>query len=198
MVMKKVHAVKLNCREMMKRPEEERIKWQEGMQKEFKDFEKRGMWKVMKMRDTPPGRKLMGCKWVHKPKRNGVHRSRLVALGCPQTPGVDHQDNFSGVVHDVTLRIGLVNWIVGNSDADQMDVETAFPEGVLEEKERVHMKCPPGMTLGKDECLVTCKGMHGLVQSARLHWLKMSEILMSPEIGFKKSEADQCSFVKMG
>ena len=111
---------------------------------------------------------------------------------------MDCQDNFSGVVHDVTLRIGLVNWIVRNSDVDQMDVETAFLEGVLEEKERVHMKCPPGMKLEKDECLVTHKGMHGLVQSARLHWLKMSKILMSPEIGFKKSEADQCLFVKMG
>ena len=125
----------------------------------------RSVWKVMKMRDIPPGRKLIGCKWVHKLKRNGVHRSRLVASGHTQTPGVDCQDNFSGAVHDVTLRIGLVNWIVRNLDVDQMDVETAFSEGVLEEKERVHMKCPPGMTLGKDECLVMYKGMHGLVQS---------------------------------
>ena len=139
------------------------------MQKEFKDFEKRGVWKVMKMRDTPPGRKLIGCKWVYKLKRNGVCRSRLVALGHTQMPGVDCQDNFSGVVHDVTLRIGLVNWIVKNLDVDQ---ETAFLEGVLEEKERVHMKCPPGMTLGKDECLVMCKGMHGLVQSASLALVK--------------------------
>ena len=113
-------------------------------------------------------------------------------------PGVDHQDNFLGAVHDVTLRIGLVNWIVRNLDADQMDVETAFSEGALEEKERVHMKCPPGMTPGKDECLVMCKGMCGLVQSARLHLLKMSKILMSSEVGFRKSEADQCSFVKVG
>ena len=86
-------------------------------------------------------------------------------------PGVDCQDNFSGMVHDVTLRIGLVNWTVRNSDVDQMDVETAFLEGTLEENESVHMKCPPGMKL---ECLETCKGMHGLVQSARLHWLKMN------------------------
>ena len=69
---------------------------------------------------------------------------------------------------------------------------------MLEENERVHMKCPPGMKLEKDECLETCKGMCGLVQSARLHRLKMSKILVSLEVGFKKSEADQCLFVKTG
>ena len=119
-------------------------------------------------------------------------------MGHTQTPGVYCQDNFSGMVHDVTLRIGLVNWIVRNLDVDQMDVETAFLEGILEEIERVYMKCPPGMKLKKDECSEMHKGMHGLVQSARLCWLKMSKILMSPELGFKKSEADQCLFVKMG
>ena len=74
------HREPVNHREMMKRPEEERIKWQEGMQKEFKDFEKRGVWKVMKTRDMPSGRKLIGCKWVYKLKRNGVCRSCPVAL----------------------------------------------------------------------------------------------------------------------
>ena len=46
----------------MTRPEEERSKWQEGMDKEFKDFEKRGVWKVMKIEDTPLGQRLIGCK----------------------------------------------------------------------------------------------------------------------------------------
>ena len=84
------HGEPVNSREMMKRPEEERTKWEEVMDKEFKDFEKRGVWKVKKMSEIPPGRKLIGCKWVHKLKRNGIHRSGLVALGHTQTPGVDY------------------------------------------------------------------------------------------------------------
>ena len=126
---------------MMRRPEEERSKWQEGMEKEFQDFEKRRVWKVKKSNEMTPGKRLIGCKWVHKLKRNGVHGSCLVALGHTQMPGVDYQDNFSGVVHDVTLRIGLAFWTVRNLDVDQMDVETAFLEGTLDENERVHMKC---------------------------------------------------------
>ena len=74
-----------------------------------------------------------------------------MVLGYTQIPGVDHQDNLSGMVHDVTLRIGPMDWIVRNLEFDQMDVETEFMEGTLKEKERVHMKCPPGMNLEKDE-----------------------------------------------
>ena len=58
-------------REMLKRPEVERNKWLEGMKKEFKDFENRGVWRVKKLKDTLPGRRLIGCKWVHKMKEMG-------------------------------------------------------------------------------------------------------------------------------
>ena len=40
--------------------------------------------------------------------------------------------------------------------------------------------------------------MCGLVQSARVHQLKMTKVLISPEVGFEKSEADQCPFLKKG
>ena len=103
-----------------------------------------------------------------------------MALGHTQMPGVDCQDNFSGMSHDVTLRIGWINWMVRNLDVDQMDVETAFLKRTLEENERAHMKCPPGMNLEKDECLEIWKGMCGLVQSARVHWLKITKVLISP------------------
>ena len=146
------------------------------------------------MKILPPGRELIGNKWVFKVKRDGRYRSRLVALGYTQIPGVDFTDNFSSVVHDVTLRIALVMWIAMELDVDQMDVETAFLEGVLDKEEYMYMKCPHGMDLGDDKCLEIRKGMYGLVQSARLFWKKMSNFLIS--IGFKQSAADQCLFVK--
>ena len=120
------------------------------------------------MKDVPEGRKLIGCKWVYKLKRNGVHRSRLVVLGYTQIPGVDFTDNFSPVVHDVTLRTALILWIVLRLDVDQIDVETDFLEGELDEKERVYLKCPPGMDMAEDECLEVMKGLYGLVQASRI------------------------------
>ena len=53
-------------KEMLKRPELERDKWMEGMRKEFRDFESRKVWRKMKIKDLPGGRKLIGCKWVYK------------------------------------------------------------------------------------------------------------------------------------
>ena len=41
------------------------------MLKEFKDFEKGGVWEVIKKEDMEPNRKLIGCKWVFKLKRDG-------------------------------------------------------------------------------------------------------------------------------
>ena len=54
------------------------------------------------------------------------------------------------------------------------------------------------MNLKKDECLEIWKGMCGLVQSATVHWLKMTKVLISPEVGFEKSKEDQCPFMKKG
>ena len=79
------------------------------------------MCKVRKKKGIPEG---IGNKWVFKVKRNRTYRSRLVALGYTQIPGVDFMDNFSGVVHDVTLRIALIIWIVLELSVDQIDVET--------------------------------------------------------------------------
>ena len=70
-----------------------------------------------------------------------MHRNRLVALGHTQTPGVDFTDDFSGVVHDVTLRMALTVWLVLGLDVDQIDVKTAFLEGNLKEDEHAFMPC---------------------------------------------------------
>ena len=66
---------------MLKRPDEEREKWLTGVAKELQDFERREVWRRIKKKDVPAGKSSIGTKWVFKLKRNGVFRSRLVALG---------------------------------------------------------------------------------------------------------------------
>ena len=58
-----------------------------------------------------------------------------MTLGYAQIPGMDYTDNFSVVVHDVTLRIALIIWICMRLDVDSSDVERAFLEGELPEGE---------------------------------------------------------------
>ena len=54
--------------------------------------------------EFPTDRRLVGCKWVFKVKRDGTHRARLVGLGYSQVPGIDFTTNFVPVVNDVTFR----------------------------------------------------------------------------------------------
>ena len=60
------------------------------------------------------------------------------------------------------------------------------------------MKCPTGMKIEEDECLLVKKGMYGLVQAARIFWLRFSGHLTSERVGFTRSESDQCLFHKFG
>ena len=47
---------------MLKRPEEEKQKWLEAVQKEFENCENRGVWRRVKMSDVPKGQRLIGSK----------------------------------------------------------------------------------------------------------------------------------------
>ena len=96
----------------------------------------------------PQGTKTYWQQMVFKCKRDNItFRSRIVALGYGQIPGIDYTDNFSPVVGEVTLRICLILWVVHDTDIDQVDVETAFFERKLKPSEYQYMRCPEGMLL---------------------------------------------------
>jgi hypothetical protein len=63
---------------------------------------------VIKSEDIPKGRKLIGCKWIIKEKRDGVFGARLVALGYTQIAGTDFTDNYLPVVNDSTFRLVIL------------------------------------------------------------------------------------------
>ena len=112
---------------------QDRQKWRDGIIKEFRDMRTRKVWKIVNIKDIPPDRRLIGCRWVNKRKRNGVYRARLVALGYSQIPGVDYTDNFAPVIQDTTFRIICFMIVVNGWVAEIVDVETAFLYGDLEE-----------------------------------------------------------------
>ena len=91
----------------------------------------------------PNDRRLIGCKWVFKIKRDGTYRARLVALGDSQVPGVDFTDNFAPVVNDMTFRIALARMMMEDLKCMLVDVETAFLYGEIEEE--IYMEAPVGM-----------------------------------------------------
>ena len=81
-----------------------REKWRVDIRLEFKKMLDMGVWRHVRTNDHPNDRRLVGCRWVFKVKRNGAYHARLVAKGFSQIPGVDFTDNYSPVVNDVTFR----------------------------------------------------------------------------------------------
>jgi copper chaperone CopZ len=174
----------------------EQEKWQEAIKKEFGDMVKRGVWEKIKIESVPKDKKLIGSKWVFKKKKNGIYRTRLVALGYSQIPGVDFFDNFAPVVNDVTLRIIVVMMIVNKWHAEIIDVETAFLYGDLQEE--IYMKCPDGLDEYEEvensgNCLRLKQTLYGLVQAAWAWWLKFVDSLKSKN--FKRCPIDPCFMV---
>jgi hypothetical protein len=172
----------------------DKANWLDAIETEFKRIGERKVWMPIKLADVPDGKKPFGTKWVFKKKDNGVFRARLVALGYNQIPGVDFTDRFSPVVHDMTWRLLLTifmgqdkNWV-----AEQIDVETAFLYGDLEEP--VYLKCPEGYSLPPGHVLQLDKALYGLVQAARQFYKKFASWLTDEHVGFTRSMADPCLF----
>ena len=172
---------------------ETRESWRESIRKEFRDMIRRGVWRRMKRRNIPAGRTLVDHKWVFKRKKNGIFRSRLVAKGYTQIPGIDFNENFAPVIGDVTMRTVIVIKMHRGFFTKYLDIETAFLHGDLEEE--IYMSTPEGLDIFleedlNDECVVLIKSIYGLVQSARCYWKKFKNSLIS--MGFEIYHNDNC------
>ena len=156
----------------------------------FKKMLDMGVWRHVKRNERPNDRRLVGCRWVFKVKRNGVYRARLVAKGFSQIPGVDFTDNYSPVVNDVTFRTVVARMIIENMKGKVVDIDNAFLNGDLEHE--IYMKIPEGYDevinpgVDKEDCLILQKAIYGLVQAARQFWKKIVDKMQ--EGGFKLSE----------
>jgi hypothetical protein len=71
----------INCEQ-----KEDQIKWKSAINKELKEMEKRGVWKIIHEKDIPINYRCIKNKWIFKVKRNGIFRARLVACGYSQVP----------------------------------------------------------------------------------------------------------------
>ena len=107
-----------------------------AMQEEMSSMDKNNVWELV---DLPPGRKIIGNKWVLKVKRKADgsinrYNARLVVKGYTQREGIDYEDTFSPVVR--FFSIYLILSIVAKQDLKlfQMDVKTAFLNGELDEE----------------------------------------------------------------
>jgi hypothetical protein len=114
------------------------------MHEELKIFERNQVWELV---DPAPGCKLIGKKWVWKNKveeRGEVVRNklRLVVQGYSQKEGIDYEETFAPVARLEVIRILLAFSVAKGFKLHQMDLKSAFLNGLLEEE--VYVRQPPG------------------------------------------------------
>ncbi|CAI7900559.1 unnamed protein product [Closterium sp. NIES-54] len=167
--------------------------WKKAMESELKSIEENGTWELVEL---PEGRKAITSKWLFKIKSDADgkierYKSRLVAKGYQQKEKVDYKELFAPVVKPKTLRTLLAGAAIKGWVVKQMDVTTAFLNGVLEEE--IFMAQPEGFDDGSGRVLRPKKALYGLKQAPRHWYLKLRGVL--EEIGFTPSTGDHSLFM---
>jgi hypothetical protein len=129
--------------------------WMDSMREELSSLINNQTWTLV---DLPTGRKTIRCSWIYKAKKNeygAVYRlkSRLVAKGHSQKPGIDYNDTFASVGDRVILRFVHSFALHLGYELYQLDIDTAYLYGNL--KETIYMIQPEGFDDGSGRvCLL--------------------------------------------
>ncbi|CAI7806973.1 unnamed protein product [Closterium sp. NIES-53] len=146
--------------------------------------------------ELPPGKKAISSKLIfrHKYGPDGEltrYKSRLVAKGFQQTKGKDFDEIFAPVGKGTTLRVMLGMAANRGWRIKQMDITTAFLNGII--LEELYMLQPEGLDDGSGRVCRLKKAIYGLKQAPRAWYHKLEETLLAG--GFKKSECDHSLFL---
>ncbi|GJU07811.1 retrovirus-related pol polyprotein from transposon TNT 1-94 [Tanacetum coccineum] len=107
-----------------------------AMQEELHEFECLKVWELV---PRPDKVMVITLKWIYKVKLDEMggilkNKARLVARGYRQEEGIDFEESFTPVARLDAIRIFLACSAHMNMILYQMDVKTAFLNGILREK----------------------------------------------------------------
>ncbi|KAH9113223.1 hypothetical protein LEN26_000145 [Aphanomyces euteiches] len=186
--------------------------WRAAIEKELDSIKSHGTWKYV---EAPIDRKPLKTTWVFRVKENSDgtidrYKARLVVKGFLQVKGLDYNDVFAHVMRLESLRTLLAIANAHDLPVDQMDIDTAFLYGVLEDT--IYIEVPDGISTQEisnevvwngdpsKKCTargVACllvKSLYGLKQSPH-EWHKVLTLFLS-EIGFEKTNAESCIYTR--
>lgn len=137
------------------------------METEYDSLLKNNTWTLV---DPPPNRPIVSSKWLfrRKYKSDGSidrYKARFVACGFSHIEGIDYYETFSPVIKMTSLRVLLALATIHNYYVHQMDVTTAFLNGVLNEE--IYISQPLGF-INPDTASKVCrlhKSLYGLKQA---------------------------------
>ncbi|GJU73184.1 retrovirus-related pol polyprotein from transposon TNT 1-94 [Tanacetum coccineum] len=167
-----------------------------AMQDEIHKFNRLQVWELVPRPDCVM---IIALKWIYKVKLDEYgdvlkNKARLVAKGYRQEEGIDFEESFAPVARIEAIRIFIANAASMNMTIYQMDVKTAFLNGVL--KEEVYVCQPEGFV---DPDHVTHvyrlkKALYGLKQAPRAWYDTLLRFLLGNK--FSKAAVDLTLFTR--
>lgn len=169
--------------------------WRKAMSSEFTSTCDNHTWDL---EEAAEAMNVVGCRWVftikyHPDGTIDKYKARIVAKGFHQQQGVDYKDTFSPVIKSTTIRVVLGLAVNRDWPVRQIDVNTAFLQGRL--NETVFMSQPPGFTdpaRPHHVCRLN-KAIYGLKQAPRAWYSELRSFLL--QSGFHNSLSDTSLFI---
>jgi hypothetical protein len=168
--------------------------WEAAMNEEMNSLDAHGCFEYV---ERPRGQKIIPVHWIYSVKQDmsgNVTRfkARLVAEGCRQVQGIDVDEVFAPTSSFGARRVLLCKAAQENLEVHQVDIKTAFLNGVLEEE--VYVTQAPGFGDGNSN--VVCKlhkALYGLKQAPRAWHQTLDGVL--EKHGFKACMSDAGIYV---
>ncbi|XP_075480609.1 uncharacterized protein LOC142521264 [Primulina tabacum] len=166
--------------------------WINAMHDELEQFVRNDVWNLV---PPPDHGNIIGTKWIYKNKTDESgniirNKARLVAQGYTQVEGVDFDETFAPVARIESIRLLLAIACYMKIKLFQMDVKSAFLNGILSEE--VYVRQPKGFEDPHhlDHVYKLKKTLYGL--KPRAWYERLTEYIL--EIGFKRDEVDKTLF----
>nr|GEZ93982.1 retrovirus-related Pol polyprotein from transposon TNT 1-94 [Tanacetum cinerariifolium] len=110
--------------------------WVSAMQEELDQFSRLKVWRLV---PRPKGKSVIKTKWIFKNKKDESslvirNKARLLAVGYSQQEGIDYDETFASVARIEAIRLFLAYDAHKYFTVFQMDVKTAFLNGILKEE----------------------------------------------------------------
>jgi hypothetical protein len=169
--------------------------WVMAMQEELNNFTRNEVWSLVER----PKQNVIGTKWVfcNKQDENGVvtkNKARLVAKGYTQVEGLDFGITYAPMARLEAIRILLAFATHHNFKLHQMDVKSAFLNGLISEE--VYVEQPPGFEDPHfpNHVYKLHKALYGLKQAPKAWYECLKKFLLKK--GFEIGKADPTLFTR--
>jgi hypothetical protein len=171
--------------------------WANAMTKEYQSIIKNDVWEIV---PRPNSKDVVSSRWLFKIKHAAdgsieKYKARFVARGFSQKEGIDYEETFTPIARYTSIITIIALAAKMKWKLHQMDIKTAFLNGVIEEE--VYIEQPQGFEVEdrKSHLYKLKKALYGLKQAPRAWYGRIDNFLTS--LGFTKSKVDSNLYFKV-